>query len=182
MRFRTKLIAWAIVMSLVLMIGFSTIRPVIPEQLGKAQFVIAEWDYPDEYGQGIDGLKFYENSTGGWVAAPYYTDAGTFFYLNYYETGYTLNWSAGVGFKLRVFSVLNVTLVGAGDIAEGKNYQRHNVTVTSAGITVFSQENFTYYDSAWTPPLVVYEYDVVLNFLPISGLIYTVIVTYEIYW
>ncbi len=163
-------------MVLVLGLGFSS----IPQ--AKAHFVLASWDFPDNFGQGIAGFKFYENSTEAWVAAPYYTDIGEFYYLNYYETGYMLNWSAGVGFKLRVFSWLNVTLTGAEDVAEGKNYIQHNITVTNAGSVIFSQENLTYYDCAWTPPLVVYEHDVILNFLPANGEIYVVTVIYEVYY
>ena len=158
---------------------------VLPIQPAKAQFVLAEWDYPDEYGQGIDGLKFYENSTESWVAAPYYTDIGSYYYLNYYETDFTLNWSAGVGMKLRIFSVLNTTLIGIddGNFTEGKNYQRHNITVTNIGTIVFSQQNFTYFDYAWVSgDLIFYEYDVVLNLLPQNGQIYIVTVTYEVFY
>ncbi len=176
MRFRNKLIAWAIVLLTVAAIGFSTIPPA------KAQFVLASWYYPDEYGQGIAGLKFYENSTGSWVAAPYYTDLGVFYYLNYYETGYTLNWSAGVAIKIRVDTWLNSTLTGAEDLADGQNFQQHNVTVTNLGSVIFSQQNFTYVDSIDEDPRYFYQYSVILNFLPVSGLIYIVTITYEVFY
>ena len=33
----------------------------------KAQFTLAGWDYPDTYGQGIESIEVFENSTGSWV-------------------------------------------------------------------------------------------------------------------
>jgi hypothetical protein len=158
---------------------------ILPIQPAKAnpQFVIAEWDYPDEYGQGIEGIKMWENSTGSWVAAPYYTDLGAFYYLNYYETDYTYNWSAGASMKLRADTLLNSTLTGATDLADGQNYHRHNVTVTSGGSLIFSQEGFTYEDSGDIgAPMYYYEYYVILNFIPVDGQIYTVTVTYEVFY
>ena len=146
-------------------------------QPSNPQFVLAEWDYPDEYGQGIYGFRFYENSTGSWVAAPWYNDLGSFYFLHDYDD-YILNWSAGVAMKLRVYSAFNDTLTGAVDEADGQNYQRHSVAVTSEGVEVFSQQNFTYYDVT----SLYYEYEVVLNFLPIGGKIYTISVDYEIYY
>jgi hypothetical protein len=149
------------------------------------KFIFASWDYPDEYGQGIDGFRFYENSTGSWVAAPYYTDLGEFYYLPDYLDDYTLNWTPGIAMKLRVFTVLNTTLVGLGDgdYAGGKNYQKHNIIVIGLSTVVFEQQNFTYYTYEWvTGDLIFYEYDVVLNFLPQMGAVYTLTVTYEVFW
>lgn len=177
MNFKKKLSIWVLVMALVLGLGFASIQPA------RAQFVLAEWDYPDEYGQGIMGVKMWENSTSSWVAAPYYTDLGKFYYLNYYETGYTYNWSAGASMKLRADTLLNSTLTGATDLADGQNYQRHNVTVTCAGNMIFSQANFTYEDSDdLSAPMYYYEYYVILNFIPEHGQIYIVTVTYEIFY
>lgn len=164
-------------MTLVLMCGFSSIPPA------KAQFVLASWDYPDEYGQGIDGMKFWENSTGSWVAAPYYTDLGVFYYVNPSITGYTYNWSAGAAMKVRVDTLLNSTLTGATDLADGQNYHQHNVTVTTPSGIVFSQQNFTYEASSdATAPMYYYEYYAILNFLPVSGLVYTVTIIYEVFY
>ena len=160
---------------------------------GEARFVVSSWDYPDQYGQGIYGVGFYENSTGSWLAAPYYThyypdyheELGEFYFLAPSQNSYILNWSAGVAMKLRVYSVLNTTLVGIseGDYAEGENYLQHNVTVTDAGTIVFSQQNFTYYGNTYVSgDLIPYQYDVILNFIPASGHIYTATVLYEIYF
>ena len=162
----------------------SVVVPSVPT--GKAQFVLASWSYPDEHGLGIYGFRFYENSTGSWVAAPWYYVGGALDGLPYYflnpSDPYTLNWSEGVAMKLRVYSTFNNTVIGADDEADGQNYQRHNVSVTSASVAVFSQNNFTYHDVTPDGEYWAYEYEVVLNFLPVAGMIYTVIITYEIYW
>jgi len=181
-----KILSCVVILALVIMMAVSTIPTTPNRQLERpAKFVLSSWDYPDEYGQGIDGIRFYENSTGDWVAAPYYLDIGVFYYFVPDTSAYTLNWSIGVGIKLRVFSVLNTTFVGIdeGNITQGKNYQRHSVAVAPInGTTIFSQQNFTYYDNEWVVgDLITYEYDVILDFLPVAGEIYTVTVTYEVY-
>lgn len=153
-----------------------------PEPVKSAQFVISSWDYPDEYGQGIYGFQFFENSTGSWVAAPFYTDIGAFYFLHSYTTGWALNWSAGVAMKLRVHVTFNQTYVGVSTTEEGQNYLRHSVSVTSPIESVFFQQNFTYYDvTEFGNEPYYYEYEVILEFLPIAGTIYTVSVIYEIY-
>ena len=145
------------------------------EQPAKAQFVLAEWDFPDEYGQGIWAFMFYENSTGSWLPCDPYSYE--------YNQSYTVEWNASVFIKLRCFVSFNSTLTGAIDTDDGKNYLRHSVTVTNLGTTVFSQQNFTYFSNdTQLDPIWYYGYDVVLNFLPVAGEIYTVVVTYEIYW
>ena len=157
-------------------------KSIVRELEQPAKFVIASWTgYPDEYGQGIYGFRFYENSTGSWVLAPYYNDIGKFYFLNYYDP-YTLNWSEGVAMKLRVYSILNTTLTGAIDEADGQNYQRHTVNVTSLGTTVFSQQNFTYVNVTPYEDIPAYEYDVILEFLPLAGEIYMVTVDYEVFY
>jgi hypothetical protein len=182
-----KILSGVIILALVVMIAVSTTptTPITNLNEGTSQFVISSWEYPDEYGQGIDGIRFYENSTGAWVAAPYYLDIGEFYYFGYDTSEYSLNWSTGVGIKLRVYSVLNTTFIGIneGNITQGKNYQRHSVAVIPTnGTTIFSQQNFTYYDNEWAVgDLIFYEYEVILDFLPVAGEIYTVTVTYEVY-
>jgi hypothetical protein len=167
-------------------VEYNPIRPI------DAHFIISSWDFPDEYGQGVNGFKFYENSTGSWVAAPYYThyypdyheELGEFYYLHYNDD-YTLNWSAGVAMKLEVITVLNSTLVGiVDDPVEGQNYIRHSVSVTNIGEEIFSQQNFTYSAVEWLAghPMYYYYYDVVLEFLPALGAAYTITVTYEVFW
>ena len=147
---------------------------VVSIQPAKAQFVIASWDFPDEYGQGIDTITIFGNSTGSWVSVGNYE----------YDEVSELEWTASVGIKLDVWTWFNSTLTGAGTTNEGKLLQQHNVIVTQGnGTIVFSQQNFTY-SNVYTDadPMWYYLYYVVLNFLPVTGEIYIVAVTYEIWW
>lgn len=139
-----------------------------------ATFVLAGWDYPDEYGQGIHALEIFENSTGSWVKVD-----GTY----YYDESVDLEWNASVGIKIKCWTYFNNTLVGASDTNDGKNYQRHNVTVTNFGVTVFNQQNFTY-SNAYPEgdPMWYYVYEVILDFLPVAGEIYTAVISYEIFY
>jgi hypothetical protein len=150
---------------------------LIPQAKAQPKFVIASWDYPDEYGQGIDAFGVYENSTGSWLAV-----GGFVPNVAYNEEG-SFDWNASLGIKIRVYCLINSTLVGFGSVAEGKLYQQHDVVVTqSNGTVVFSQQNFTYFAGGAIDEMYEYDYDVVLNFLPDYGEIYTVTITYEIYW
>ena len=178
MRLRTKLVAWGVVMALLLMIGVST----IPQQPGTSelekepsQFVISSWEYPDEYGQGIEAFEIYENSTGSWVLI-----SGAYGY----EDNYNIDIYANGSIKLRCYTWFNSTLTGASDTNDGKNFQQHNVTVINMGTTIFSQQNFTWFydDDSINPPMWYYGYEVVLNFLPLEGQVYTVTVTYEVWY
>ena len=162
-------------------------KNIVEEPEQSAQFIIASWDYPDEYGQGIYQVRFYENSTGSWVAAPWYYVGGEldglpFYPLHSYDP-YILNWSEGVAMKLRVYSLFNQTLAEAGSTAEGQRYLRHDVTVSDGYGIVFSQENFTYYDvTEFGAEPYAYEYEVILNFLPVGGETYTTTITYEVFY
>lgn len=153
-----------------------------PQPVKSAQFVLSGWSYPDEYGQGIYMLRFYENSTGSWVAAPFYVDDLPYYSLHYYDSYDYLNWSAGVAMKIRCYTLLNLTLTGAVDEADGQNYHRHSVNVTNLGTTVFSQQNFTYFDVTPSGDTPQYKYDVILNFLPVQGLTYTATIRYDVFW
>jgi len=144
----------------------------------KAKFIISSWVFPyDEYGQGIDALSVYENSTGSWLLV------GGFAPNVDHEDEGSFNWNVSIGIKIRVYSWLNSTLTGVSSTAEGKNVQRHNVTVVlTNGTVIFNQNNLTYFNAGAVGPMYEYNYDVVLNFLPECGNIYTVTVTYEIYY
>ena len=157
----------------VLVVSNHPSKSTVKELEQPAQFVLAEWDFPDKYGQGIDTITVYENSTGAWVSVGNYE----------YDEESSLEWNASVAIKLKVWTWFNSTLTGAGSTNEGKLYQRHNVIVVSLGETVFSQQNFTY-SNVYTEaaPMWYYVYDVILEFLPVAGAIYTVVVTYEIFW
>lgn len=168
---KNRIIASVSVIAIVTLLVIGTLPPT-----RGAQFVVAEWDYPDEYGQGIRGVRTYENSTGSWVH---------FYYCHYDDTYDTYEWNVSVAVKLEVHSMINSTRVGATTDDEGKLYQRHHVLVQSSnGTTIFSQQNFTFIDvdNSTYAPLWLYRYEVVLDFLPELGEFYTATVTYEIFW
>jgi hypothetical protein len=162
-------------MLVVTMLATSTLSGnLISAPVEQPRFIISSWSYPDNYGNGIIFLGIQENSTGSWVqvggAHMYYDDE-------------IYNWTAGVFMKIHCGTAFNNTLVGADNIEDGKNYHRHNVTVINdLGVTVFSQSNFTdYWDSDTSDPIFMYEYAVILDFIPIAGF-YDVTVTYELWW
>lgn len=143
---------------------------------GQAQFVIASWNYPDEYGQGIESISAYENSTGEWLA----TEGDQYYYDSNIYT-----WYQNASIKLYVHTWLNNTIVGADDIEDGQRYFRHNVTVYAAnqGTTIFSQVNLTYQArNAGDAPMWFYNYYVILDFIPNHGESYRVTVTYEVFY
>ena len=157
-----------------ILVALTVLILIISVPQAKAQFVLASWTGPDEYGNGFNGFEVYGNSTGSWVqvgGAYNATDA------------HDIEWEVGVGIKLRCWTFLNSTKVGATDTADGKNYLQHNVTVTNFGETIFSQQNFTYFFVSDTlDPIWLYGYEVVLNFIPEYGQIYTVTIIYEVYY
>jgi len=173
---RSKILALAVLLCLPL--GLLVSIPQYTEENNKEppKFIISGWSYPDEYGQGIESIEIFENSTGIWdqVNGGYG-----------YEDNYAIEWNTSIAIKISVWTWFNSTLTGAIDENEGKNYQRHNVTVTNTnGTVVFSQNNFTYAysDDSIDPPMWFYEYEIVLNFLPEMGEIYTATITYEVFY
>ena len=146
-----------------------------PQTKANPQFVLASWAYPDENGQGIDRIDLYENSTGTWADTGLDAD---------WDGSEIIDWNASLFIKLSVWTYFNSSFMGIADDVVGRNYQKHNVTVTRLGETIFSQQNFTYVvvETFLTPPVWHYCYEVILNFLPIAGQIYTVTVTYEVYY
>lgn len=172
-------VALVVALALTLLIASFPSSPgpsAIPPLNGPARFIIADTPVLDEYGQGIDGIEVYENSSGSWVVwdNPFYVA-----YL-----GHVFEWTAGVSIKLSCFFWLNSTLTQVTTTAQGKLVQRHNVTVTNRGqATVFSQANLTYVGvSTALDPMWYYEYEVILNFSPDHGEYYITTVTYEVYW
>ena len=156
-----------------MMLFVSTIPPT------RAQFVLASWVFPDEYGQGVDKISVYSNQTGSWVLANWAGDAS-----RDYDESSEFDWNASIFIRLNVWTWFNSTLTGAADWEEGKNYHRHNVVVIGDGLTVFNQQNFTFANAfpAIDPPMWYYEYEVILEFLPLAGVIYVVTVTYEVFY
>ena len=165
--YKKKLTA-LILLSFVIM-GFGFVS--IPE--AKAQFVISTISALDQYGQGISpsGIDILENSTGSWQYAQAFGGVPSPF-----------NWSAGKFMQVRIETRLNATLTGATGLIDGKNYFRHNITVTNTdSVIVFSANNFTYRTSA-DVGIYYYSYEVTLNFSPVAGQAYTIDITYEVYY
>lgn len=173
------LIACAIVSVILLGFVVATTNPIVPQEIEqeRPKFIISGWDYPDSYDQGIEAIEIYENSTGSWsIVDTVFYDAS--------QAECTFDWDVGVGIRLEVFTYLNSTLLGLGSRVTGRLYQRHYVIVTdSSDTTVFSQQNFTYqYSNEDNWPMYYYQYQILLDFLPLIAEIYTVEIMYEIYY
>ena len=147
----------------------------------QAQFIIASWDYPDEYGQGIRNVAIEQYIDGEWVAI-------TSGYSGYYYSPSVFNISTGGesngSLWINVQCYLNATLCGISDIGDGPALIRHTITVsTLLNASVFYQENFTLtYQTDAYDPLYFYQYEVVTDFTPISGVAYTATITYEVFY
>jgi len=79
---------------------------------------------------------------------------------------------------------LNSTTYDFSTTIEGKNIIRHNITVMSRNETVvFSQTNLTYVSGAdYGDDVFWYQYSIQIDFTLIYGEIYTVTVTYEVFY
>ena len=140
-----------------------------------AKFVLAGWDYPDEYGQGIEYVKVLQNGTGSYVE------------LSESPINPTDNVALEVdsdGFlQIRVLTWLNKTYCGIENIGAAYAIFRHSINVTLQGENVFSQQNFTKISASGAgDPMFWFYYQVIIDILPISGKIYTVVVDYEIFY
>lgn len=161
------------VVSLCIVLMLSIIFIGVSPQVRGTRFILASWSYPDDYGQGIEKIRVYENTTGSWLAVDDF----------YYYDSSIVEWNASEAIKLRTFSYLNASYLLIDYPAEGQLIQRHNVTVTDSFDTVvFSQQNFTYAGGSSSGVMFYYYYEVVLNFLPEYGEVYTISVTYELFW
>ena len=173
MRFRTKFLTWVVVMSLVLMIGFST----IPQT--KARFVIAVLPYDtSKDGNFIASISAYYDSV--FNDTMYYNPVS-------YPTEVPepiLEIDTAINLTLAVFCWVNGTIANISSLNEGLDIMRHSVVVTCInGTVVFSQNNFSYVvGGAGDAPMYFYRHDVILDFQREIGEIYTVIITYEVYY
>lgn len=140
------------------------------------QFVIASWEYPaDEFGQGIEEISYWENSTGTWLKVGE---------VNHDASSNIFDWEFGVGLRLRCSARINLTQINASDTTEGQLYIQHNIVVTSRnGTTVFTQQNFTYGGAIFEAfNMYFYHYDVVMEFEMELSERYTATIVLEIYW
>ena len=148
---------------------------IVTPQAKGTQFYLASWSYPDEYGQGISTWYAESNDTGSWVAIE---SAG---WNN--PHGEPIPWNVSAAIKLLVWVSMNRTLLGLNDTDIGKNHIQHNVTVTDQwDIEVFSKQNFTFDYVDVQGDMYWYRHVVILNFLPLEGEFYTVIIRAYIYW
>jgi len=155
----------------------STLVFFVPVQPTKAQFVLSYDFSPDNYGNAIAYISAYFD--GNWNGSMYkdpdsYPDDTTTNPLETYE---------GINITLAVFCWLNGTYAGISSEAEGKTVIQHNVSVAcSNGTVIFSQQNFTFnIGMDGYAPMYFYRYDVILDFVPVSGQVYTATVIYEVY-
>jgi len=179
MNLKKKLSVWAVVMVLLLGLGFAFIPPAkVPTPPAKAQFVLSSWDFPDEYGQGIYSIYPDENSSGYWV---HIESSPGFIYSDSENNSFTIDAGLSIRFDVRV--MVNYTFLGV-SAADALNLIRLNLTVTVLNNITFSIQNMTYDylggdygDGVWW-----YSFVDILNFLTDYGTIYTVTVTYEIFY
>jgi len=174
MKKKTKSLA-LLCMILMLPFAFLNVHPT------NAQFIIASWDYPDEYGQGIRNVAIEQYIDGAWVGITVPSPPQGYYYgpsaFNI-STGGESNGSLWIA----VQCFLNATLCDISDIDDGPALIRHTITVsTSTNSSVFYQENFTLtYQTDFAAPLYFYQYEVFTDFVPQDGTTYTAIITYEV--
>lgn len=155
-----------------------------PQQTQAAKFVLSShtWSYPDEYGQGIEYVSFS-------VSKPYGNP------VNWSTQYYNGTESAGLEFpnnctvNMNVFAWMNGTQTGYSFVEGRDQFSRVGLVVSLLGESLFSLENMTHSGGATFGDMYRYQYVFTLrgdpeyygpNFL--GGVIYTVVLTYEIYF
>lgn len=181
---RSKILAVSLV--LLLPLGLFTM-PLVSEQAivqeEPANLILAGWDYPDEYGHGIEVLWFYENSTGSWV--PILTPA---FIFSDADLRIEVNYTANTAIKLIMTCNINHSLFDFGpdksENASARAIMRTSIEVSNISGVVFSQQNMTWDGSVFddTESTWAISYEVVINVIIEGGTIYTAIVTYEVFY
>ena len=143
-----------------------------------AKFVLAAWDYPDDYGQGIESIYVAHNKSGSFVdfaGSPYSSGDDT-----------TIDLFSGGGYHLRliIYSYLNRSYMGLPEPwNQGHRYIQHDITVSNPSAVVFSQQNFTYDAFGGTAdPVEWYKHSIILDFVPIDGEIYTAVLFCEVFY
>ena len=147
------------------------------EEIGTSKFIISGWDFADDYGQGIDYVKIYENSTVFWLPID-----SIYHQYDYYDNN-VFEWNQSVGVLLGVHSYLNKSLTGASSVEEGKNLIRHYIAVAlTNGTVIWSQQNITYFSGVPFGWAYSYVYEVILGAEFLAGNVYTVTITYEVFY
>jgi hypothetical protein len=175
---KNYVVVLALISVIIVGVTFSIPRGPQPDAvfISNPKFVIADWPYPDEYGQGIQDIYL------KWTNGTTYDTLGWFWPYTEFRGLDSEDWFYNTSLVLSVFTWLNATLVGAVSLEDGLNYLKHNITVSLAGETVFSQQNFTYsWSSDYEDPLYVYQHNVTLSCFNTYGGIYTIAIVCEIY-
>jgi hypothetical protein len=187
---KKKALAIIITLSICIML-IVAVRPVSTPQsetLPNPKFVIASWDFPDEYGQGIYGFFVLENSTGDFIPL------SSLMTYPSNSTEFTVNASIALGLDVRVrvnYTLLNLTEYEEGEYDGSVEYHpglaklRLSAIVRSTNRTIiFSQQNFTYdyFAGKVEPGIWWYSEKVYFDFVTQMGEIYTATVIYEVYW
>jgi len=161
-------------LSVLVICAFASVLLLATPHARGVQFYVATWSYPDEYGQGIDTWYAQSNRTGSWV---------TFEAYNHDQNYDAIEWNVSQVIRMMVWCTLNYTLLGISSLSEGLNYIKHNVTVTDRhNAIVFSKQNFTFDYNASYDGLYWYRHYVILDFSPLEGELYTVVLNCEIYY
>ena len=159
---------------LVLMVLLISIPPA------KAQIVLAEWEYDNGYGEGIEVIYITENSTGAWVSiydAPAYT-------LYNDQRPLELNTTENTSIRIWPYVNLNHTLRGLSENASAFNIMRVGVVVSmGSNASYFSQQNLTWSGGVYddTPSTWSFGCWAILPFHIVSGNVYIITLTYEVY-
>ncbi len=158
---------------------------VFPRPTQGAQFVIAGWSFPSEYGEGVYGVTPYQNSSGSFVTIPNPDTGIGFCYWNN-ATTYNLNFTANTALRFDVRVTLNYTKLGLShpaDIDLGRNYLRVNLEMFLASESVFSLQNMTFdnLDGLYETGIWWYAYVDIINVILVAGQIYVVEFTYEVF-
>jgi len=146
-----------------------------PAEAQPPRFVVSSWDYPDANGQGISTWYLQTNTSGTWTSV---AAAG---YLQ--EDPSPVQWNASDPVRVLTWVSMNYTLTGASSLEDGKNYIRQTIVVTdSLDAVQYTEVNGTYNQGLENEGLYWYQYGFVWDFLPLSGEVYTIVITYEVYY
>lgn len=141
-----------------------------------AKFVIAGWDHPDEYGQGIFAVTVYQYIDAFWwsLANFYWTNTTS-------ETTVMINHTGPVQIQMR--SWINNSVVGADNITDGQNYLQHYAEISLGGVgVVYSKQNATWnYQNDYSGMFQYYYNMTFSGFSPQAGHFYTVVLIYEVW-
>jgi len=148
------------------------------KETGTSMFVISSWVSDDGYGQGISAIYMHENATGAWL--PFTSPA---YILSSDSKIITKNYTANTALRVGPTFTLNHTLHGLANIAEGLNIIRSNVTVYNITGLVFSENNITMVSGGDQTATTYWYYAYsAFDFLIAMGEIYTVTITYEVFY